>query len=635
MKKSSKSAEARADASAAPREVPPRQAEVIVPHVGPPSLTDASTTQQLSHRMLQLQALYRVAVAMTSTMKPTEIMRLVLDEVVRWTGAQGAVLYIMDAAANVLEPRLWRGETPPLAPLDMLDSANPVVEVARSGQMRQCTDGQKAAPRRAAGRAAEVTCRLTIPLVAGEETLGVIDIFARRRSVFDADTREFLATLASLVAQVLRNAVTHEELEQHYREISLLYEIQQEMASTLDYQSVLKLIVHRTKQIFGAAECTIRLLEERDGRLFIRVVASSGPDFIGPEEVPFEESHVDHPVIGGEMIYMEDVRVDPLFRWQREAEQAGVVSMICAPLVARRRTIGTIRLYTAERREFDLSERKILLAIAGMAAQAIENARLYRQIEEQNRQLLESYQALRRAQKELLRKERLAALGEMAATVAHEIRNPLTSVRGFAQRIQRRAAQAGDPRIADYTGIIMEEVDRLNKFIKDVLDFARHAKPAFEPTDINSVLADVLHMVRDEFDRKEISVVADLAPDLPTTVCDRMQMRQLFINLLQNARSAVPPGGMLVVRSQSTGKYIRVRIIDNGHGIPRDVLPKIWSPFFTTRSHGTGLGLALVQRIVDDHRGRIFIRSRPGCGTIVNVQLPLVASEEELLSWTS
>lgn len=598
--------------------------------VSPPSeLVGTSTTQQLNHRMLQLQALYRVTVAMTSTMKPTEIMRLVLDEVVRWTAAEGAVLYILDSAANILEPKLWRGSVPRLERLDVLDSKSLVVDVVRTGRPRQCPESLETH----SGEDGESNCRLIIPLVAGDETLGVIDIFSQRRRSFDADTREFLATLASLAAQVLRNAVIHEELEQHYREISLLYEIQQEMASTLDYHSVLKLIVHRTKQIFDAAECTIRLLEERQGRLYIRVVASSGPQFIGPQEVPFEESHVDHPVIGGEMIYMEDVRIDPQFRWQREAEKAGVVSMICAPLVARRRTIGTIRLYTAERREFDLSERKILLAIAGMAAQAIENARLYRQIEEQNRQLLESYEELRRTQKELLRKERLAALGEMAATVAHEIRNPLTSVRGFAQRIQRRSMDLADPKTSEYCAIIMEEVDRLNKFIKDVLDFARHAKPTFELTDLNSVVAEVLKMVRDEFERKEVTIVADLSPSLPPTVCDRMQMRQMLLNLVQNARSAVSRGGMVTVRTQATGKYIRIRIVDNGHGIPRDVLPKIWSPFFTTKTHGTGLGLALVQRIVDDHRGRIFIRSRQGCGTIVNIQLPQVASEEELLSW--
>ncbi|AXA36172.1 Sensor protein of zinc sigma-54-dependent two-component system [Candidatus Sumerlaea chitinivorans] len=589
-----------------------------------------STTQQLNQRMLQLQALYRIAVATASTMKPTEIMRLVLDEVVRWTEAVAAVVYFYDQQRDRLVPRLTYGRAIESSLLPAQEEDGLVTEVAHHGKLTQTPFVLR--PARAKQQR---FWRITIPLVSGDETTGVIDLVAERSKRFEPETEEFLSTLASQAAQVLRNALIYEELEQHYREISLLYEIQQEIASTLDYNSVLQLIVHRTKQIMNASECTIRLLVEHDGKPYIRVVASSGKDFIGPEEVPLEESQVDQPVIGGEMIYIEDVRTDPKFRWREEAKRAGVVSMVCAPLVARRRTIGTIRLYTAERREFDLSERKILSAIAGQAAQAIENARLYHTIEEQNRQLLRSYEELRNTQKELLRKERLAALGEMAATVAHEIRNPLTSIRGFAQRIQRRYAHVADERLAEYTGIIMEEVDRLNKFIKDVLDFARHAKPNFERTNLNTVIADVLALLRDDFARKEITILPDLAPNLQETVCDRMQMRQAFINLLQNARQAVSRGGMILIRTQNLNGYVRVRIADNGCGIPRDILQKIWSPFFTTKTHGTGLGLALVQRIVDDHHGRITIRSKEGRGTIVTLLFPVVENEDRLLSRTA
>jgi hypothetical protein len=575
--------------------------------------------------MLQLQALHRIGVAMASTMKPPEIVRLVLNEVVKVTVADAATVYFYDQATNLLVPKLSHGRNVKAEPLHLMDSDDLSVEVAHTGELRQI---ETPCPSR--GRK-QCNCRMAIPLVAGDETLGVIDLTARRCEPFDPETEEFLATLASQAAQVLRNAVTHEELEQHYREISLLYEIQQEMASTLDYGSVLKLIVHRTKQIMEASECTIRLVVEREGRRFIRIVATSGRKIIGPEEVPFEESLIDHPVMGGEMIYMEDVRTDPCFRWQDEAREEGIVSMICAPLVARRRIIGTIRLYTAERREFDVSERKMLLAIAGQAAQAIENAHLYRQIESKNQELVESYEALRSAQKELVKKERLAALGEMAATVAHEIRNPLTSVRGFAQRIARRYANVADDRLAEYTGIIIEEVDRLNKFIKDVLDFARHAKPNFEKLSLNEVVGDVLILMRDDFARKEVTVLPDLADNLHKTVLDGMQIRQMLLNILHNARQAVGRGGILTIKTQNAGRFVRLRIADTGSGIPREILQKIWSPFFTTKAHGTGLGLSLVMRIIDDHHGRVFIRSRERRGTIVNILLPVVESAEELM----
>src|SRR5205085_388675 len=149
-------------------------------------------------------------------------------------------------------------------------------------------------------------------------------------------------TLASQAAIVLRNTSVHEELEQHYREISLLYEIQQEISSTIDYSKVLTLIVERTNRLLNARECTIRLVSDRpEGKRVVRIAATTGRQFVGPQEIPFEDAHIDHQVFGGEMIYMEDVRTDLRFPDRDEAVAAGVVSMICAPLVARRNIIGT------------------------------------------------------------------------------------------------------------------------------------------------------------------------------------------------------------------------------------------------------------------------------------------------------
>jgi signal transduction histidine kinase len=380
-----------------------------------------------------------------------------------------------------------------------------------------------------------------------------------------------------------------------------------------------------------ARECTIRLLVKRKGQSSIRIVATTGISFIGVEEVPLEESQIDHDVLSGNVVCIEDVRNDVRFRWQEEARQAGIVSMICAPLVARRRIIGTIRLYTAERREFSVAERKILLAVAGQAASAIEKAQLYKQIETKNRELSVSNEALRTTQKELVKKERLAALGEMAATVAHEIRNPLTSIRGFAQRVARLGAQGKLERIDDYAQIIMEEVDRLNKFIKDVLDFARRAKPTFERTSINAILSELVNLTSSQMTARKIIVLADLDMDLRETFADRALVKQMFLNILQNARQALPDGGMITIKTQNQGKAIRIRIADNGPGIPHDTIHRIWTPFFSTKTHGTGLGLALVQRIVDDHHGRIVARSRRECGTIFDIHFPVVRSEDEIL----
>jgi two-component system sensor histidine kinase HydH len=590
----------------------------------------------MSRRILHLQALHRIGVALSSTMKPTEIIRMVLSEVVELTGAACATVYLVDNQRQQLVPNLSFGEDD-VAPLDLGTSNDLTVQAAHTGQPTQ----QSQLGRMPCGHCdlesqftdeAQAYCRLCIPLIAGDQVLGVIDLKAGSCTRIESDMEEMLGTLTSQAAIVLRNASIHEELEQHYREISLLYEIQQELTSTLEYQKVLDLIVDRTRRLLDATECTIRLIEERDGKRYIRVAATTGRIFIGPNVVPFESALIDQQVFGGDLLSIDDVRTDARFPDREDAVEAGVVSMLCAPLMVRRKVIGTIRLYTAERREFTVSDRKMLLAVAGQAAVAIEHARLYRQNETKNRELLASNVQLRKAQKELVKKEKLAALGEMAATVAHEIRNPLTSVRGFAQRIARKYDGSGDGRLGEYTGIIIEEVDRLNKFIKDVLDFARGAKPEFQRTTINRVLSDVLNLMRDEFTAQSIMVVSDLDMNLRETVVDETLIKQALINLLQNARQAMSKGGVLIIRTQNSGDDVRIRIADDGHGIPKQILQKIWTPFYTTKTQGTGLGLSLVQRVIDDHHGRIYIRSSVGRGTVVNIFLPVVESAEQLLS---
>ena len=363
----------------------------------------------LSRRISHLQALHRIGVALAETLDPREIMQRMLKEVMLLSAAESAVIYLPDNQSQQLVPQLGIGNTAPLIPLDMHTSSDLAVQVAHTGSSAQCSDmdrdcegdnGAALCNTSADGAAQEAVnhfCRLCVPLVAGDEVLGVIDMRTNYCSRIEPDMEEMLSTLASQAALVLRNASIHSELEHHYREISLLYEVQQELSSTFEYENVLRVIAERTRRLFDARECTIRLLEERGGKRFIRIAATTGRQFIGPDILPFEQAVIDHQVLGGEMIMMDDVRSDPRFPDREDAADAGVVSMICAPMVARRTVIGTIRLYTGERREFTVADRKLFLAVAGQAAVALEHARLYSQVELKNKELLASNDRLRRA----------------------------------------------------------------------------------------------------------------------------------------------------------------------------------------------------------------------------------------------
>jgi signal transduction histidine kinase len=240
----------------------------------------------------------------------------------------------------------------------------------------------------------------------------------------------------------------------------------------------------------------------------------------------------------------------------------------------------------------------------------------YAQLREQADQILEIEEQLRRA-------DRLSALGELSAGMAHEIRNPLGSIRGTAE-ILREAVPPDDPR-AEFADIMLREVDRLNGVVQDFLDFARPGESDRERIQLATVIRDLLALVRQQARKGGIEVVCEAPVDVEV-LADGEQLRQAFLNLVLNAFQAMPEGGRLEVSLQVVGERVLVRFRDNGAGIEADHLERIFNPFFTTRSSGTGLGLAITHRIVQAHNGRIQVTSTRGEGTTFELSLPLAGT---------
>jgi signal transduction histidine kinase len=561
-------------------------------------------------------------------MHPGEMCHMLLHEFLSLSEGRGAIFWHVDTESQQLIPLMQIGIDPStIQPLGLDESHD--LAVATVTDIRSSNLAGPSTPPVDGHGLRLGTDRICIPLVTQNEVVGVVDITTRRAARVAPDIEEILLTLAAQAAMLIRAALHKQQLEQSYSELSILHDIQQEISSTVDYSKVLRIVCERLKKLLNAAEVTIRLVEEKDGLRVLRVAETTGRIFLGQKIIPLEQAHLDHRVLGGSLLHILDVREDSRFMEREEAIRSGVVSMITAPLMARSRVIGTIRIYTTERREFDLSERKMLLAVAGMAATAIEHARLYRQIDQNNRELNESYQRLRDAQKELIRKDRLALLGEMAATVAHEVRNPLTSVRGFAQRILRRANAIEDEKIRDYSEIIIEEVDRLNRIMKDVLDFGREVRPDLTASNLNTTVTEVLNLLSDDLARAQVAVLLDLDSNMPPVPHDAAMIRNVLLNLCHNAIQAMAGGGALMIKTQDRGNWVRLRVADTGTGMSKELLRRIWTPFFTTKIHGSGLGLPVVQKVVDAHGGRIFVRSKPGRGTIFDLQLPRVQPNSE------
>jgi two-component system sensor histidine kinase HydH len=231
-----------------------------------------------------------------------------------------------------------------------------------------------------------------------------------------------------------------------------------------------------------------------------------------------------------------------------------------------------------------------------------------KQLAEANRHLIEAEAAVRRS-------DRLAALGQLSAGLAHELRNPLGSIKGSADLLARTVAR-DNPIAKELAEIISIEVDRTNSLVTRFLDFARPLEPRRETVDITRVIDRAA-------DRAKITPIRDYSPSLPPLAIDPELMEQVFLNLLTNAAQAGTPGSPVTVRTAWQNGQAEVSVIDRGSGIAPDKIETIFNPFVTTKQNGVGLGLAIVSKIVDGHGGKMTVESEQGKGSRFNVFLPI------------
>ncbi|NNB90944.1 ATP-binding protein, partial [Corallococcus exiguus] len=287
---------------------------------------------------------------------------------------------------------------------------------------------------------------------------------------------------------------------------------------------------------------------------------------------------------------------------------------ISVPLMGNDRVIGFLNLWDERVPEaYASDEIALILEVSERMATVLENSKLYEKIRE---------------------RDRLAALGEMAAGLAHEIRNPLGAIKGAAQCLDPRKLTGED---GEFLDVIVEEVNRLNGVVTAFLDYSRPLKQNFGPTDLNEVVTRTMRLIQNDMP-PTAGLAVELDLRLPRSEGDAEQLKQVLINLVQNAVQALgPQPGRITVRTEKPerfgdlrsagGEFVEVRVSDDGPGIPADQQTHIFVPFFTTKQKGTGLGLAICQRIVKNHGGSISVQSKMGEGTTFIIRLPALPSE--------
>ena len=263
--------------------------------------------------------------------------------------------------------------------------------------------------------------------------------------------------------------------------------------------------------------------------------------------------------------------------------------------------------------------------LAGLAA---DNARLVRQIDEQAEQTKDAIRQLQATQEQLVQKERLATVGAVVARVSREIRTPLSTIGGFARNLVTHTDEREC--VARYAGIIVQEVEKLETLLKEMLDFTSPAPPILGPTDVNRLIQALASVHHGALNEHHVGLRLELASDLPAALADHNQIPRVFLSLWQNAFQAMEgvvsgTPRTLTVRTWQEADRVKIAFSDTGSGIPNEVLPHIFTPFFTTKPHGTGLGLAVARKILNANHGNIEVQTRRRQGTTFVISLRIAS----------
>ncbi|HMA80768.1 MAG TPA: ATP-binding protein, partial [Candidatus Binatia bacterium] len=283
----------------------------------------------------------------------------------------------------------------------------------------------------------------------------------------------------------------------------------------------------------------------------------------------------------------------------------------------------------------DIREARIVVLLGALGGGLLLYVSLFAIVRQAARQINEQQEHLLKVQADLIASQRMAAVGEMAAAVAHGIGNPLSSIRAAAQLARLDCHECCDSRLQEKTkgtlDSIIQQVDRMQKRMHGLLNIAKPMEPRLAPVEINTLLSDIVELLRSRFTEASVSPRLDLDRTLPKILLDANHAEQIFMGLITNALEASPKGGTVTIRTRADAgnrvpRGARISIEDTGEGIPPESRQRVFEPFFTTKTHGTGIGLPLAKKFVERNGGKIAISDASSGGAKFDVTFPLSGS---------
>jgi signal transduction histidine kinase len=544
-----------------------------------------------------------------SLLHPQKALDRILAAAVRSTRAESGSFILLNPNTGLLDIEASHGLSQKAKRVKLRPGEGITGWVATTGQPLRTGDVRE--DRRYVSINARIRSEMAVPVEIRGQIVGLLNVDSTKVDAFSATDEERLVDMASEAAKWLELAWEIDQLRLKSRQLTSLVDTAQMIISENNVDEILEQITVQTSRLMKTRVCSIFLLNDDATELILRACHGGAEPYRGKPNLRLEDSLLGNVVTRHKPVAVVDVGREKGYIQTDIARRERLVSMLGVPLIFADKTVGVLAVYTQQRHRFSNDEIRLLTALADLSAVAIEKGRLLARVVDMEEKLRAS--------------ERLSALGLLAAEIAHEIRNPLTVMQmlfhALVESLQLDATSQRD------AALISEKMRQMNRILDQVLSFARSSEPIKDSIHAQQLFDDVFLLTRHKLQQQGIDVRSTVPEDLPLLRADREQIEQVLLNLILNAADAMPEGGTLrlsaAVEEAEGESYLVLAVRDNGQGMTPEQVENLFAPFLTYKDSGTGIGLAIVKKIMENHQGKVEVESRVDQGSKFKLLFPI------------
>jgi len=549
---------------------------------------------------------------------PQKALERILAAAVRSTRADSGSFILINPNTGLLDIEASHGLSEKAKKVKLRPGQGITGWVATTGKPLRTGDVRK--EKRYVAINPKVCSEMAVPVEMRGQVVGLLNVDSTKTNAFSETDEERLIDMASEAASWLDLAWEIDQLRLKGRQLTSLVDIAQMIISEMNLDEILEQITVQTSRLMKTRLCSVFLLNEDGSQLILRACHGGTKLYREKPNLSTEDSLLGGVVMRHKPIAVVDVMKEKGYIQTDIARIERLVSMLAVPLIFGEKTIGVLTVYTQQRHRFSNDEIKLLTTLGDLSAVAIEKGRLLARVVDMEEKLRAS--------------ERLSALGLLAAEIAHEIRNPLTVMQMlFHALVETQQMDATSQRDAE---LISEKMRQMNRILDQVLSFARSSEPIKEPVHAQQLIDDVFLLTRHKLLQQGIEVRSSIAENLPPFRADRAQVEQVLLNLILNASEAMPQGGILrlsaMLEDLNGEPHIALVVRDNGQGMSHDQIANLFAPFLTYKESGTGIGLAIVKKIMENHQSKVEVESKLGQGTRFKLSFPITDPHAPVLA---